>query len=177
MRWSRIAGFLILAVGLAGARGFAQAKTASHQVSFSVVGMTSLSLNDSSPIALNLYVPTDGGFPQGETDTSKGLKYTVLNPPGSNSRIQVSMIGTMPKGTALRVEAIGGRPELGAAVPGGVAISNREQDLITDIPSCYTGRFAPDGVALRYSFVAVEPSEIEVGAGTEVTIRYTISDG
>jgi len=177
MRRSRIAGFLILAAGLTVASGFAQANAASHQVMFRVVGIASLALNDTRPIALNLYVPADGGLPRGETDASKGLKYTVVNAPGGNCRIQVSMIGTMPKGTALRVEAIGGRPELGAAVPGGIAISNWEQDLITDIPSCYTDRFAPDGVALRYSFVAIEPSEIEVGTGTEITIRYTIADG
>jgi hypothetical protein len=87
------------------------------------------------------------------------------------------MIGTMPRGTALRVEAIGSRPEIGTAVPGGVALSNVDQDIITAIPSCYTDRFAPGGVALRYSFVATKPSAVESSTSSEITIRYTITDG
>jgi hypothetical protein len=75
---------------LAGAGGFAQSNTASHQVTPSTVRVASLALSDTSPITLNLYIPADGSAPWGEADSSKGLKYTVINAPGDNSRIQVA---------------------------------------------------------------------------------------
>ena len=177
MARTRIAGLLIMALVLAGGLAFAQCSSASHSIKLRVIGVSTLALTDTGPIVLNLYVSADGSTPRGEVDMSKGLKYTVINSPGKTSRIRVGLIGAMPRGTVLRVEAVSSRPEIGTSVLGGIAVGGEEQDIITNIPSCFTDRFAPGGVALRYSFEATQPHDLDIGASAEVIVRYTITEG
>jgi hypothetical protein len=156
---------------------FAQTDTAAHNVIMNVVAVAALDLNSTADITLNTVAPVNAGDPPtGETNNTKVLWYTALNASGLTRRITVNWGGAdaAPAGTSLSVVAV---VEAGAGTASAaLTISNVAQNLVSLIPSVATGRLGTDGAALTYSFNVVTPASLVEGAGTTVTVTYTLTN-
>ncbi len=165
----------LLVVGVVGA--FAQTDTAAHNVIMNVVAVAAIDLNSVADITLNTAAPVNAGDPPtGETNNTKVLWYTALNATGLTRRITVNWgaADAAPAGTSLSVVAV---VEAGAGTAGAaVTISNVAQNLVDAIPSVATGRLGSDGAALTYSFNVVTPGSLVEGAGTTVTVTFTLTN-
>jgi hypothetical protein len=168
---------VVLALLVVAGFAFAQTDTAAHNVIMNVVAVAALDLNSSVAITLNTVAPVNAGDPPtGETNNTKVLWYTALNAVGLTRRITVNWGGAdaAPAGTSLTVIAV---VEAGAGTASAaVTISNVAQSLVTLIPSVATGRLGTDGAALTYSFNVVTPASLVEGAGTTVTVTYTLTN-
>ncbi len=156
---------------------FAQTDNTAHNVIMNVVAVAAIDLNSTADVTLNTVAPVNAGDPPtGETNNTKVLWYTALNASGLTRRITVNWGGAdaAPAGTTLSVVAV---VEAGAGTAGAaITISNVAQNLVTAIPSVATGRLGTDGAALTYSFNVVTPASLVEGAGTTVTVTYTLTN-
>ena len=163
---------LVLVAALAAAEG----GSASHQVVMRVLGVSGIALNDTSPILLNLRVPQEGGgVPVGDTDSSKRLWYSSPAAPGETRCIQAHLEGSAPAGADLRVEAVSVQTGAGQAVNGGIVLSAVARDIVTGIPTVFTGRGAGSGAQLRYTLQAADPSRLRIGESATATVVYTLT--
>ena len=169
-----IAGLLLLA----GTALFAQT-TASHNVVLQVNSVAIMDLNDTGAITLSntLGAILPGQAPSlGSTDATKYLRYTVVSAGAGKITVHWDAADQAPAGVTLSVNA---------TVPGGQGtnagphtftdLDATAADLVTGIPSCYTGRNATDGANLTYTYTVVTPGSLVVGDNHTVTITYTIS--
>jgi hypothetical protein len=156
---------------------FAQTDSTAHNVIMNVVAVAAIDLNSTADITLNTVAPVNAGDPPtGETNNTKVLWYTALNAAGLTRIITVNWGGAdaAPAGTSLSVVAV---VEAGAGTAGAaITISNVAQNLVTAIPSVATGRLGTDGAALTYSFNVLTPGSLVEGAGTTVTVTYTLTN-
>ncbi len=165
------------AILAAGQPLLAQESSCDHTVIIKVVAVSRLGLNDNGPVALNLRVPTnEGAVPVGETDASKRLFYTVCSEAAQRKKIRVRLDGSLPSGIGLQIEAVPQGAGFGSSVGAVIMLDNSEQDLVAAIRSCATGRSPTDGVALRYTVVAADPSLLSLDSEGAVRIIYTITD-
>jgi hypothetical protein len=148
--------------------------TAAHSITVTVPKIQIVRLLDSSTITLAVTGGTAGDAPVGSSNATKYLQYTVINPVGVTQRITVALTaGTLPAGTALAVAAAGGSIGTGGSTP----ITGTAANLITAIPSGFTGTGAAAGMNLTYTLTVPTPgSLVENGAGASVTVTYTILD-
>jgi hypothetical protein len=161
----------------AGGLVFAQSASTGHDVVMRVQGVSMLTLNNDSPLALTVRAPAGSAAPAtGATDASKRLFYTVVAEAGRNRKIRVRLEGAAPRGTELRVQAIPATPGIGRPAAESITLSGAEQTLMSEIGSCATGRSQGDGVALRYSLVPVDPSRLVADSMAFGRVVYTIAD-
>jgi len=170
-----LAGLLIL---LAGAAAFAQT-SADHQVTLQVNAVAIIDLNDTGLITLSNTLGSilPGEEPStGSTNTDKYLRYTVVSSGSGLITVHWEATDEAPEGVELSVDA---------TVPGGMGsdggpytfpdLDATAHDLITNIPSCFTGRAPGNGANLTYTYTVVDSSALNVGDSETVTITYTIS--
>lgn len=170
---------LILALlVLAGTAVFAQT-TASHPVTLEVNAVAIIDLNDTGAITLsNALGATLPGDPPsvGSTDATKYLRYTVVSAGSGLITVHWEAADQAPAGVELSVVAAVGAGEGTAAA----AFTFPDNDatagnLVTAIPSCYTGRGATDGANLTYTYAVTDPALLTVGDNHTVTVTYTIA--
>ncbi len=171
-----LVGILALSAGVA----FAATSSTNHQVTMNVPEVVLIGLSpDTSTITLNVVAPgTAGNPPTGQTNNSKYLQYTTVNASGTNRHISVAWGGAdaAPNGTSLRVQA-SFPVSVGCGTAGAqVTISNVGQNIVTAIPSCYTGITATSGANLTYTLSVDTPGSLQQGQSTTVTVTYTLSD-
>ncbi len=171
-----LTALLMLAAGAA----FAQA-SASHDVTITVNSVAVIALNNTGALSFSTSGPALPGDPPAAgapaTDNSKILWYTVVT--GTAGKITVQNTGAaIPAGTQLQVVATSVTDHNGAALAGSaqptVTIDATAKDLVTAIPSCYTGRLG-NGAALTYTFSVSDASQLVVGAAATATITFTIT--
>jgi len=168
---------LVSFLAIASSVAFCQGNSVSHGVILRVLPVASMALSDSGTIALDVAVPTGtDGVATVDTDTSKRLWYTAVNPAGTPRKIQVRMDGSTPAGTLLTLEAIVLAAGEGTSVTGGITLAGDDQDLIVSIPSCATGRTSTSGASLRYSFCVADRSVLRLEDTTVATVTFTIVD-
>jgi len=168
---------LIGFVVVAGA--FAQT-TAVHDIAIVVPIVQAIALNSTTSITLNVVAPaTPGDAPTGETNNSKYLRYTVVTATSQKVTVQITT-GAYPGGITLSVQAVPGSGGSGAGQGTGstqvIPVSpTAAANLITAIPSCYTGTGATDGAQLIYT-MNITPASLVQGGGSTVTVTYTITN-
>ena len=80
-----------------------------------------------------------------------------------------------PAGTQLRLSTT---PEAsqGSGTSDVVLVAGSASDVITSIPSCYTGRTGSDGAVLTYEAYVNDATALVAGASSTVTVTLTIQD-
>lgn len=170
-----LAGLLVL---LAAGAVFAQT-TASHAVNLQVNAVAIIDLNDTGAITLSntagAILPGDPPT-GGSTNTTKYLRYTVVSSGSGLITVHWDAANRAPTGVELSVDA---------TVPGSMGtnagpytfpdLDATAHNLITNIPSCYTGRAAGNGANLTYTYTVVDSDLLDVADDQTVTITYTIS--
>ena len=169
---------VIVLITLSGAAVFAATSSTNHQVQLNVPEVVLIGLNNASTITLNVVAPgVAGNPPTGETDATKWLNYTAVNPAATpNRHITVSWGGAdaAPAGTSLRVVAQNITAGCGTAAAA-VTISSVAQNIVNAIPSCATGTGA-NGANLLYSLIVGTPANLVVGDNHLVTVTLTLTD-
>ncbi len=165
---------------IAAAAAFAATSSTNHQVTMTVPEVVLIGLSpDATGFTLNVVQPgTAGDPPTGQTNNSKYLQYTTVNATGTNRNISVAWAGgdAAPAGCSLRVVAsfpvsVGcGTPSVQRTIGAGA------QNLVTLIPSCYTGITATSGANLTYTLSVDTPGSLVQGESTTVTVTYTLTD-
>jgi len=167
---------MVILVGIA---GVATAQdTASHDVILQISEICVIDVAPAGSITLTLGTVTTGGdTPADATNNTKYLQYTSLVPSGETRRITAALDSgeSAPAGTALRVQASGISGNEGTPA-GQITLTDSATDLVTGIGSCATGTGATDGAQLTYTFTVTDFSQLEVTAGSTVTVTYTLTD-
>lgn len=173
-------------------------KIASHTIDVSIPNVAILDIEPSNnAISLGMAAPTEAGdafdFTTNGSDNSLWLNYSstvgsITNPLNNEEliaqtrRVTVQVIGVIPPGTILKVQAaddIGnGEGNVGTPVADPVTLSLLPQDLITNIGTCYTGSPENNGHNLTYTLEsdAGNLSALNLANNTTLTVTYTLTD-
>lgn len=161
----------------------------SHSISVEIPEVALLDLESATPtsIALNPVSPTEAGNAldlSTATDHSIWLNYSsVTGNSGSYRRVNAFIEGTIPGGMTLSVKAssYSGNGNGKTGIPSGkINLSEKPQDVITHIGSCYTGDGTSNGHLLTYSLESgMNKTDYETLACEEATtlhVIYTLTD-
>ena len=176
MRFFRT-GILVLVVMLAvAAVGFAQ--TDAHDIDINITGFAVIDLSDDTTITLSVTAPVlPGDDPQGDTDSSKDLFYTVVTPVAAPQTISAQITaGGMPVGTDLQLVVDNMGATSGAPAAFVTLDDTLSHDIITAIASTASGRVAgaPNAPRLNYTLVIDPATIVSTAAVTTVTVTFTI---
>ena len=178
---------------------FAQdGKIASHTIDISVPSVAILDIEPAeNSISLGATAPTEAGdafeFSTNSSDNSLWLNYsstvgTIENPLDNSEliaqtrRVTVNVIGVIPPGIVLKVQAsddVGnGEGAVGTPAADPITLSLLPQDLITDIGTCYTGTPENNGHNLTYTMESDGNnfSALNLANNTTLTVTYTLTD-
>jgi hypothetical protein len=140
---TRMKSFAIVLAILAFGGAAVYAQTATHNVTFTVNPITVIQVQDATTIDLAITAPANpGDDPQGDSDSSKYLQYTVLTATSASIGVTLANVtGSIPAGTRLDLTStpVGGEGT-GATITLAVGAN---ANLITAIPSCATVRMRP----------------------------------
>ena len=176
MRFFRT-GILILVVMLVGAAvGFAQAYA--HDIDINITGFVVIDLSDATTITLSVTAPVLPGVdPQGDTDNTKDLFYTVVTPVASPQKVSAQITaGGMPVGTDLQLVVDNMGATSGAPAAAVTLDDLASHDIITAIASTASGRVAgaPNAPRLNYTLVIDPATIVSTAAVTTITVTFTI---
>jgi hypothetical protein len=149
----------------------------SHAISLKVTDTCRLGLNSISEISLETSPPAAGGAAlTGNTDASKGLRYTSLVPSGGSRKITVNWgpSDATPDGTSLLLSVTNVPPNCGTAT-GQIRLSGEPQNLIVNIGSCTTGS-AGGQAGILYQFNIDDENSLVVGDTKTVHVNFTLTD-
>ena len=167
-----VAGLFML--GLAGAGG-AQS-SATHDVTININDIAEISVNGSA-VTLTITAPASGGSdPQGDSNSDAQLQYTSVVSSTTRSISAKISSGTVPSGVALSVQATGTPGTNEGTYGAAVTLSSIDQNIITAVGSCATGTSGSDGATLSYTLSVTNPTQLDYGSDTTVTITYTLTD-
>jgi hypothetical protein len=139
-----------------------------------------LEISNSSPLSINLQLPSIAGAPFGSstTDNSKWLNFTSAVPPNVTRNISAQIIsGSAPSGFRLKLQTSAiavGTGILGSPITT-VYPNSTPQNLITGIGGSYTGVGVGNGYNLTFSVEILDYSSIR-NITSSLTITYTIAD-
>jgi hypothetical protein len=161
----RVAVLAVLAMAVATAVANAAPQVSAHAVRFSVLEVAMVSLV--GPDTLRL----EAG---GDREGTMLLQYTATNAAGAYRTISVQWRAgeRAPAGTSLRVQAVRVPAGCGRAA-GEILVGDLPTGVITDIPSCATGR-GGSAALLRYRLTIDDPSRVREGESVTVTLVFTI---
>ena len=124
-----------------------------------------------NPITLTNGAAAAGAQLSGDTDASTRLRYTVSS--AAVCRVTAGLSVAAPAGTRLDLTATMGTGGSGAGAQGTSAgvktLTLVATDIITAIPSCYTGTNVGDGALLTYD-LAITGSPADGTTSTVVTL-------
>ena len=166
--------FSLFVIGLAGVAG-AQS-SATHDVTININDIAEVNVNGSD-ISLTVTAPGAGGSdPQGDSNTDAQLQYTSVV--SSTTRLVSAKIsaGSVPSGLSLAVQPTGTPGTNEGTYGSSVTLTATDQNLVTGVGSCATGTGASDGATLSYSLSVDDPTQLDYGDDTTVTITYTLTD-
>ncbi len=166
-------------------------KPASHNINISIpeVALLDLESASSTTISMSAIAPNEAG---NAIDFSKAknsaiwINYSSIigNSSKPNRKVSAVVNGKIPRGTSLKVYASpysgNGAGTTGTPV-GIVELSETEQDLITDIGSCYTGDGINNGHRLYYNLELDHKdkdayAQLDFDQTASITVTYTLSD-
>lgn len=167
-------------------RSFSQAVayTPGDNVTLTVPNLALLGTN-SPTISLNFPSITAAG--QKFTSASNSalyLKVTSLVPTNTARKITVRLAsGSIPAGTALTIQSAActtanSDGALGTVAPSPITLSSVDQNLITDIRTCYTGSGSSDGYRITFTWGLSNPSTTYgnlVSKSYDATITFTVT--
>jgi hypothetical protein len=158
--------------------------TAGDAVVLNIPQVSLISTNN-APVSMTL-TTSYAGSPISVSATNDNLwvKVTSVVPSGSHRDINAKIVGTLPRGTKLTLQPLpatrtnsGGN--LGTPVSSPVSLSSVDQNIISDIRSCYTGTGPNDGYQMVYTWSLVNPSAnfgmVEANEGIVVTVYLTLT--
>ncbi|MCX6256692.1 MAG: hypothetical protein NTW49_02130 [Bacteroidia bacterium] len=149
------------------------------------IPQVSLISTNNAPVSMTLTTSTAGSsITVSATNDNLWVKVTSVVPSGSHRDIKAKIVGAVPRGTKLTLQPLpatrtnsGGN--LGTPVSSPVVLSAVDQNIISDIRSCYTGTGPNDGYQMVYTWSLVNPSVnfglIEANEGIVVTVYLTLT--
>lgn len=155
--------------------------SASHTITYTIPHVAMVDIEGGENINLELSTPTDAGLGMqaSATNSSLWLNYSSTTNPSSTNTVMVKMDALLP-GLDIRVKASadanGGIGETGT--PASVmTLRTTEQNLISNIGTCYTGDGVSKGHNITYSMVTTSYDLIRYNAtSSPITITYTITN-
>ena len=176
MRFFRT-GILVFVVLLAGAAfGFAQ--TDAHDIDINITGFVVIDLSDDTTITLSVTAPVlPGDDPQGDTNNTKDLFYTVVTPVATPQKVSAQITaGGMPVGTDLQLVVDNMGTTSGTPTAFVTLDDLASHDIITAIASTASGRVpaAPNAPRLNYTLVIDPATIVSTAAATTITVTFTI---
>jgi hypothetical protein len=158
--------------------------SASHDVTISVPEVALLDLEGVSTITLVPTAPDEAGEAlsfASATDNSVWINYSSVISSGKKRSVHARITDNLPKGLNLQVSA-GSYSGNGAGTTGSpagkVILSNKDQELISGIGSCYTGNGTSQGHNLTYQLDLTDNDSYQnlVEIDTKITVTYTLTD-
>lgn len=155
--------------------------TASHTILFTIPHVAMVDIEGGSSINLGLIGPTEAGMGMvgSTTNSSLWLNYSSTTNPSSSNSVMVKLDATLP-GLDLKVSA-SSDAGVGLGATGSpastITLTTSEQNLITNIGTCYTGDGINNGHNITYSLQPNSYYQIEHSSspGT-TTITFTITN-
>jgi hypothetical protein len=182
-----VIGILMFIVPLAEAQ---TSNTKSHDISISIPEVALLDLESpasSASIGLNPLAPNEAGNSLDFANVSNNeiwLNYSsVIGSTHPSRKVSAFVEGAIPNGVSLYVSAsaYSGNGNGKNGTPAGkVSLSNKMQDIITNIGSCYTGNGPNNGHRLTYT-LELENSynsyaSLNFDQSSTISVTYILSD-
>lgn len=179
----RFGFFLMILVFLPSLLFSQMSYTDQHSVALSMPEVALLDIEPSGSNAVQMEFPSSGinpGSPvqQSVVNNDSWINITSIVPMNKSRRVTVEMMGSLPTGTSLKVEAspYSGNGEGNHGNPlQEVLLNNSPQNLIANIGSSYTGNGVGNGYKLAYTWnwISGQFSQLNSQTGS-VTIIYTL---
>ena len=173
----RVKAILVVGLFVCGLAGLGWAQsTATHDVTININEIAEINVNGSA-VTLTVTAPGTGGSnPQGDSNSDAQLQYTsVVSGTTRNISAKISS-GSVPNGVALAVQPTGTPGSNEGTYGSAVTLDATDQNIVTGIESCATGITASDGATLGYTLSVTDPTQLNYGSDTTVTITYTLTD-
>jgi hypothetical protein len=180
--------FVALLILVIAAAGFAQQRSDSHVINFTIPNIYVLDVDNdgggTSPntdVAITLSDPSvPGAHPAvAYANNDNYLNYTSVVSSTGTHKISAKLSSTLP-GVNIRVSAtapMGGYGSMGSSFATNLALSTTDQDIVSGIGSCWTGTTGTDGAAVVYDIVFDDANFDDLLSDNPVrTVTYTISD-
>ncbi|MBT4968183.1 MAG: hypothetical protein HN704_04945 [Bacteroidetes bacterium] len=152
-----------------------------------VLQMPEISLidTDHAPVTLTLTTSIAGeSVAASVSNSDMWIKITSVVPGNTHREIKAKIVGTVPPGTTLSIlptdaTLTNSAGNLGDAVVSPITLTSTDQNIITNIGSCYTGTGSTDGYQLTYTWSLDNPTAnfglLEANSGTSVTVYLTLT--
>lgn len=155
--------------------------TATHLIAYTVPKVALVDIEGPSSISLTLVPPTEAGLgmDMSATNSSLWMNYSSTTASSATNTVSVKSSITLP-GVDLKVlastDAGGGDGTVGS--PSSiVTLSTTDQNIITNIGTCYTGDGVNKGHNLTYSLATTAYNLIKFTATpASITVTYTITN-
>lgn len=161
----------------------AQVWTAGDNITLEISNLALIETNY-APVSLILTTSTAGFAIAPVTNSSLYIKVSSLVPTGTSRKITAKVSsGVVLSGTRLTLVSSactttnsGGH--LGTHISSPIILSSVDQDLVTDIRSCYTGTGSNDGYKMTFTWgpynTSTDYSQI-VAENSSITVAFTIT--
>ncbi len=141
---------------------------------------------DHAPIVLTLTTSTAGeSIAASDSNSDMWMKLTSIVPASSLRDVTAKIVGTVPAGTVLTLSSASatttnGSGIFGTPVASPITLSTTDQNLISNIGSCFTGTGSLDGFQLTYTWALDNPSVnfgvLVADPSASVTVYLTLTE-
>lgn len=173
--------FLFNMIGLS---VWAQQTTAGDPITLTLSELALIDTNH-APVTLELTTSTPGGsIASTGSNTDMWIKVSAINPGSAKRKVTAKITGTVPAGTSLTLipaaaTATNSAGLLGTAISSAITLTTTDQDIVTNIGSCYTGTGATDGYQATINWILDNPTvnygQLDADASTSVTLYLTLT--
>jgi hypothetical protein len=178
---------LLLVLGVA-TMGFAQQRTDSHAINFSIPNIYVIDVDNNggsaapgTTVAITLSDPSDPGAQPtvAYTNNDNFLNYTSVVTATSKHKIEAKLDQLLP-GVNIRLTATapsGGYGSLGTSAATNLQLSTTDQKVMQAIGSCWTGTNGTSGAALVYDITFDDANFDDLITASPVrNVTFTIAD-